>query len=486
MSKPNHPSSIERKNLKSDNELMNELLLLDDDDVIKEALQNPSPARNHQLSSSQTDPRVGSMSGDLLLFHQAFSQHQDPLYDGSLISPTQWKYRKFSFDQHAKSLQNPQESTASTVRNTRRPSSTKQVDAETNSTSSSPVDWNVMQPQTATNVTTKQSALAVENPVLDQAPSIHSAISSTSSGLESPIYSKSEVGKIAAHSSPNLMVPGNQYAANMSRGAQPMNTNRSILNAVPESFPATENQLNHFHMQKEMIRRRDQQEKLTILTHQRSPSSHPIQGAARPPVIQPRPLIPNYQNSHHQLNVPTPDSTPRASPFHPVESSGNINVPQQGPQSTNLHSTALSNISGPSQIPISRNQTNERGQESSGKRQKRQRTLTPEQILRREKRLEKNRLAARECRKKKKEYLTDLEYGVRMLAQENSSLWAELAKLRSLVSSDNRSMELPLIERDEAVRSVILEVESKHQFQMQYSNRDAGHDDEDEFSNDEC
>eukprot|EP00123_Amoebidium_parasiticum_P009108 comp19250_c0_seq1/m.22034 comp19250_c0_seq1/g.22034 ORF comp19250_c0_seq1/g.22034 comp19250_c0_seq1/m.22034 type:complete len:129 (-) comp19250_c0_seq1:432-818(-) len=51
----------------------------------------------------------------------------------------------------------------------------------------------------------------------------------------------------------------------------------------------------------------------------------------------------------------------------------------------------------------------------------------------RSRRLEKNREAARQCRKKKKEYVKCLEDRVRLLEQQNMALITELKKLKTLV-----------------------------------------------------
>ena len=51
-------------------------------------------------------------------------------------------------------------------------------------------------------------------------------------------------------------------------------------------------------------------------------------------------------------------------------------------------------------------------------------------IDKKKKRLEKNRLAAKQCRQKKKEYIKCLEERVRLLEQHNKELWAELRKAK--------------------------------------------------------
>ena len=53
-------------------------------------------------------------------------------------------------------------------------------------------------------------------------------------------------------------------------------------------------------------------------------------------------------------------------------------------------------------------------------------------------RLEKNRQAAKECRKKKKAYISDLEAKVRLLEMQNTALVAELEKARASLTPDEQ------------------------------------------------
>ncbi|KAK9527986.1 hypothetical protein VZT92_014492 [Zoarces viviparus] len=56
----------------------------------------------------------------------------------------------------------------------------------------------------------------------------------------------------------------------------------------------------------------------------------------------------------------------------------------------------------------------------------------PDTLLKRERRLMKNREAARECRRKKKEYVKCLENHVAMLENQNKTLIEELRALKDI------------------------------------------------------